>query len=99
LNQRKFWGRFFGYIRDGWEWIKRGHWWKRWIDFLKPALKSADVILGSLAKALPLMHSIEILKEFKEGAETLLDISEKSLKRTDIPPPPPQGTSTSVPHP
>lgn len=47
---------------------KRPRWLKRGLRHLKKTLASADIVLGSLAKALP---GIDILAEFKEVVEGL----------------------------
>lgn len=47
---------------------KRPRWLKRGLRHLKKTLASADIVLGSLAKALP---GIDILEEFKEVVEGL----------------------------
>lgn len=40
---------------------------------LKPVLKTADVILGSLAKAIPV---VEIIKEYKDSVESGVELGE-----------------------
>ena len=52
-------------------WLKRN--WRALGKLFKRALKAGDVILGSLAKALPLSPA-EVIKEFKEGAESGIDL-------------------------
>jgi hypothetical protein len=46
-------------------------WWNRWRGRFRYALKSADVILGSLAKVLLVLEPV---KEFKEAIETALPL-------------------------
>jgi hypothetical protein len=51
-------------------------WWSRWIPAAKSFLKSAGVVVGSLAKAIPW---VEPLKEFIGAVSSLLDIAERVL--------------------
>ena len=51
---------------------KRG-WWTRLCRLLKPVLKTADVILDSLAKAIPV---VEIIKEYKKLVESGVELGE-----------------------
>jgi hypothetical protein len=50
---------------------KKRRWWMRWLDLFKPTLKAADVILGSLAKVLPV---VEAIKEYKESLESGVEL-------------------------
>ena len=50
---------------------KKMRWWERWVSLLKPTLKAANVILGSLAKVLP---PVEAIKEFKEAVEAAVNL-------------------------
>ncbi len=47
--------------------LQDDRWWNRWRGLFKYTLKAADVILGSLAKVVPVLEPI---KEFKEALET-----------------------------
>lgn len=53
-----------GTPKDGQQ--RKRRWWKRRLGLFKPAPKAADVILGSLAKVLPV---VEAIKEYKESVE------------------------------
>jgi hypothetical protein len=48
-----------------------GRWWNRWRGLFRYALKAADVILGSLSRAMPVLEPI---KEYKEAIETALPL-------------------------
>jgi hypothetical protein len=56
-------------------------WWKRWRDLFKPTLKAANVILGSLAKVVPILEPI---KEYKESAESGVELGQ-ALAEGDAP--------------
>ena len=52
---------------------RKRRWWMRWRRFFKPVLKTADVILDSLAKAIPV---VDIIKEYKESVESGVELGE-----------------------
>src|SRR5205823_1159525 len=47
----------YGTAKDGQQ--RKRRWWKRWLGLFKPALKVADVILGSLVAVLPVLEAIK----------------------------------------
>jgi hypothetical protein len=51
---------------------KEWQWWRRLRKFLGRCFKSADVILGSLAKV---FTQLDIVKQFKEGLEAVVDLT------------------------
>ena len=59
----------YGMPKEGQQ--RKRRWWERWLDRLKPALKAANVILGSLAKVMPV---VEAIKEFKESVESGIEL-------------------------
>jgi len=58
-----------GTPKDGQQ--KKRRWWKRFCRLFKPALKAADVILGSLAGVIPV---VEAIKEYKESVESGVEL-------------------------
>lgn len=56
---------------------KKRSWWRRWLDLFKPTLKAADVVMGSLAKAVPILEPV---KEYKEAVESGADLGWKAGK-------------------
>ncbi len=52
-------------------------WWKRCLNLLKPTLKAADVILGSLATVLPI---VEAIKEYKDSVESGVELGQAAAE-------------------
>jgi hypothetical protein len=55
---------------------KKRSWLRRLLGLFKPALKAADVILGSLAEALP-GNPFGVIKEYKESVESGVEVGRR----------------------